>query len=232
MATVLSEQEFRDCVLPLHGLEVSLAWKGYGSAVFLELGRLSAPKNDRASHERGEACLSVAWDWRVENASSILFGSSNTRPEIEVGIRELQGSRTDNIVAVGAVPELAVTFSNGKCLRSMAMTSGNPQWGIKLPSGSWLSTEDGLLWLDAEPKGSTNDYVRESKVTEEARDRWGTPTAEPVRGRCSACDWFRRLDGDFFLLDYGVCIAEASPFDGLVVCQSSGCPVFSPSKAV
>ena len=227
MATVLSEQAFRDCLKPLHGLQVSLAWKGYGSAIFLELGRLSAPENDRGQHGRGEACLSVEWDWRVERESSVLFGSSNTRPEIEVGIRGLQGSRIENIEAVGAVPELVALFSNGQRLQSMIMTNGDPQWGIKLPSGSWLSVKGGLLLLDAEPEGSTEEYTNESKVTENATSRWGVPIAEPVQGRCDSCDWFRRLDGDFYLLDYGVCIAETSPFDGLVVHNSSGCPIFS-----
>ena len=191
MATMLSEQEFQDCVRVLQGLEVSLAWKGYGSAIFLELGRLSPPRQPRGRHEQGEACLCVEWDWRVENASSILFGSSDTRPEIADGIRRLQGSRIDDIAAVGAVPEIVALFSNEQRLRSMAMTIGDPQW----------------------------------------RGRWGVPTAEPVRGKCDACDWFRRLDGDFALLDYGVCIAEKSPFDGRVVERFSGCPVFSAPDA-
>ena len=90
MAKVLSEQEFRDCVRPLQGMPVSLAWKGYGSAVFLELGQLLPPEGIRARHERGEACLAIAWDWRVENASSVLFGSSDSGPEIEAGILGLQ----------------------------------------------------------------------------------------------------------------------------------------------
>jgi hypothetical protein len=231
MATMLSEQEFQECVRVLQGLEVSLVWKGYGSAIFLELGPLSPPRQPRGRHEQGEACLCVEWDWRVENASSILFGSSDTRPEIADGIRGLQGSRIDDIAAVGAVPEVVVLFSNEQRLRSMAMTIGDPQWGIRLPSGSWLSAKKGALWLDAKTEGSPDEYAKEIKMAEDARGRWGVPTAEPVSGKCDACDWFRRLDGDFALLDYGVCIAEKSPFDGRVVERFSGCPVFSAPDA-
>src|SRR5580658_524949 len=72
MATMLSEQDFQNHVRIPQGMEVSLAWKGYGSAIFLELGRLSPPRQPRGQHEQGEACLCVEWDWRVENASSIL----------------------------------------------------------------------------------------------------------------------------------------------------------------
>lgn len=231
MATMLSEQEFQDSVRVLQGLEISLAWKGYGSAIFLELGRLSPPRQPRGRHERGEACLCVEWDWRVENSSSILFGSSDTRPEIADGIRGLEGSRIDDIAAVGAVPEIVALFSNEQRLRSMAMTIEGPQWGIRLPSGAWLSSKEGALWLDAKPEGSSGDYAKEIKMAEEARGRWGVPNAEPVRGKCDGCDWFRRLDGDFALLDYGVCVAEKSPFDGQVVARLSGCPVFSAPDA-
>ena len=71
-------------------MPVSLAWKGYGSAVFLELGQLLPPEGERARHERGEACLAIEWDWRVEKTSSVLFGSSDSGPEIEAGILGLQ----------------------------------------------------------------------------------------------------------------------------------------------
>jgi len=230
MATMLSEQEFRDCVRPLQGLEVSLAWKGYGSAIFLELGRLSPPQQPRR-HEQGQACLRVEWDWRVENASSILFGSSDTGPEIADGIRGLQGSRIDDIAAVGAVPEIVALLSNEQRLRSMAMTTGDPQWGIRLPSGSWISAKSGVLWMDAEPERITGQDATEMKVSEDAGGRWGIPVAEPVNGKCAACGWFRYLDAHYELLDYGVCLAEASPFDGKVVNRSSGCPSFSASSS-
>lgn len=174
----------------------------------------------------------IEWDWRVENATSVLFGSSNTRPEIEDGIRGLEGSRIVSISRFGRVPEVVGNFSNGQCLRSMAMTSGDPQWGIRLPSGSWLSARDGALWMDAEPEGSADEDAGEWEVSESTRNRWGVPIVEPPGGKCGACNWFRRLDADFYLLDYGVCITEASPFDGRVVNCSSGCPIFKASNLV
>jgi hypothetical protein len=174
----------------------------------------------------------IEWDWRVENATSVLFGSSNTRPEIEDGIRGLQGSQTVSVSAFGGVPELVGSFSNGQVLRSMAMTSGDPQWGIRLPSGSWLSARNGALWLDGETEGGTDESADSWNIAENASDRWGIPVAEPVGGKCGACNWFRRLDADFHLLDYGVCIIETSLFDGKVVHRSSGCPIFRASDLV
>lgn len=113
MARVLSGQELEDQLRSLQELEIALAWKGYGSAIFIELGRLSPPQGDRERHARGEACLTIEWDWGVENGSSVLFGSSNTGPEIEAGIRGLQGSRIISASVVGCVPEFVGHFSNG-----------------------------------------------------------------------------------------------------------------------
>ena len=39
--TVFPIEEFQALVHPLIGLPVALPWKGYGSAIFLELGRLA-----------------------------------------------------------------------------------------------------------------------------------------------------------------------------------------------
>jgi len=208
-----------------------LAWKGYGSVIFLELGRLSPPRQPRGQHERGEACVCVGWNWRVESSSSILFGSADTRPKIAEGIRGLQGSRIDNIAVDCAVPEILLSFSNHQRMRSLAITIGDPEWGIRLPSGSWLSTRNGEFWLDAEPERNSDEDAREIKIADDARGRWGVPVAEPVEGKCDQCDWFRRLDGDFALLSYGVCTAAGSPFDGRIVELSSGCPVFRETDA-
>jgi hypothetical protein len=104
MGEALSEQEIEDHLRSLQGLEIALAWKGYGSAIFLELGRLSPPQSPRGRHARGEACVMVEWDWRVEKESSVLFGSSDTGPSIETGIRRLQGCRIAYMSLGGSVP--------------------------------------------------------------------------------------------------------------------------------
>jgi hypothetical protein len=232
MARVLSGQEVEDQLRSLQGLEVALAWKGYGSAVFLELGRLSPPQSNRGRYARGEACVMIEWDWRVENDSLVLFGSSNSGPKIEAGIRGLQGSRITGISVVGSVPEVVGYFSNGRCLRSFSARKGNPQWSIKLPSGTWLSAKDGALCLDAKPEGCSDEEFEEADLSGITANRWGVPKTDPAEGVCGACSWFRCLDASFNLLEYGVCIAENSPFDRRAVHRGSGCPVFSASERV
>ncbi len=142
--TEISIAQFDDFVRPLSGLPVSLAWKGYGSAIFLELGQL-APVEGMQNHQRGEACIFIEWDWRVEDSTTVLYGSSNSQPKIEKGIGGLQGTKLESISIFGSVQELIINLSNGHCLRSMVMVSGDPRWNIRLLDGSWLSCEHGRL---------------------------------------------------------------------------------------
>ena len=223
----LTPEQFEELTQPLIGLTVSLPWKGYGSAVFFELGHLSPRATKRARHNEGEACISVEWDWRVETEGAVLYGSSNSRPKIEVGIRALQGETIESIVAAGQVPELEVRFSNGHCLKSMVMVTGDPEWSIKVLDGQWIYVRDRKLQVGDGTSTVSSHEEAAFASAERASIRWGVPESEPVAGRCAACASFIRLDGNGHLLDYGCCIAEASPFDGKAVERTSGCPAFS-----
>lgn len=211
----------------LSGLAVAQPWKGYGSAIFLELGRLTPEEPDGRSHREGESCIAIEWDWRVEHLGSVLYGSSNTRPEILRGIESLQGTAIDRIDIVGDVPELVVNFSNGHCMRTMVMVDGDPQWSIKLSqAGEWLYPRRGALFI-----GDGREPIDEAQqtsfdVAREVAFRWDVPSVSPVVGRCADCRWFKSLDGDGHLLDYGVCIAASGPLDGRAVHRKSGCPAF------
>ncbi|MEY2482671.1 MAG: hypothetical protein QOK24_1199 [Verrucomicrobiota bacterium] len=223
----VTADEFDALVRPLIGMSVSLPWKGYGSTIFLELGQLS-PLPGPQRHDRGEACIWVDWDWRIEEGAKVVCGSSNRGPEIEKGIAGLQGSTVESLCVAGEVRELVASFSNGRCLKSMIMRPHDPQWSIRLSASTWLFSEAGLLY--AGDGGATELTDEERAVFDTANataQRWGEPVAEPKIGNCRDCRSFIRLDGNGALLDYGACIESASPFDGRVVNCSSGCAAFS-----
>jgi hypothetical protein len=224
---VIPIEAFVELVRPLVGLTVALPWKGYGSAVFLELGRLASVASRRGHHAEGEACISIEWDWRVEHKCSVVFGSSNTGPQIERGLARLQGSTVESVSIGGAVPELVVVFSNEHSLRSMVMVTGDPEWSIKLPDRRWLSVRAGQLLLGEGSSSLTAEEERAFALAEAAAARWGTPTVEPAPGQCRGCAWLVPIDGEGHLLDYGVCTASQSPFDGKAVHCASGCPVYA-----
>ena len=224
---------FQLMVQPLVGLAVSRPWKGYGSTIFLELGNLSPHYfKERRLGDEGEAHIEVSWDWRVENGTKILYGSSNSGPCIETGIAALMGATVEELSIVGCIPELVVQFSNGQCLRSMCMVSGEPEWCIKLPNGDYLRPRNGVLFTGKDPTGTSKQEKAEFLLADQTAARWGTPIAEPHGGRCMDCKWYRRLDGNGAFLSYGVCITADSPFDGRVVKDDGGCPTFKPLRVV
>lgn len=214
-------------VRSLIGLPVSLAWKGNGSAIFLELGEL-APSGPGRRHNDGQACIGVEWDWRVEAQGTVLYGSSNSGPQIDAGIHTLQGETITSMSVAGDVQELVIHFSNGHCLRSMAMVTGGPAWSIRTLDNQWVDVRDGGVDIGDGSAAPCSPAEREAfDMAERTANRWGIPKADPATDRCEDCNAFIPLDGNGHLLDYGCCIAEASPFDGKAVQRKSGCPVFT-----
>ncbi len=200
--------------------------------MFFEPGNLAPLESKRQCYNKGEACISVQWDWRVEAESTVLYGSSNSGPKIESGIQTLQGKTIEAISVVGQVPELVVRFSNGHFLKSMVMVTGDPEWSIKLLDGRWVYVRAGNL---ASGEGVWTLSKREEAVfalAERTAARWGVPTANPMLGQCSACASFIPLDGNGSLLDYGCCVAETGPFDGRAVKRTSGCHAFTSEAEV
>jgi len=220
-------EEFQALVQPLVGLPVSLPWKGYGSAIFLELGELAPLKSSRRHHNEGQACISVEWDWRVEAETRVLYGSSNSGPKIASGIMGLQGTTLHGLFLVGQVPELVVQFSNGHRLCSMSMQTGDPEWSIKLPDKRWVYAKRGSLLIGSGGSETSEQEKSAFALAERTASRWGIPTAEHRGGSCATCASFVALDGQGHMLDYGACLAEGGPFDGRVVNRDSGCPFFS-----
>jgi hypothetical protein len=229
-------EDFQDLIQPLIGMVVSLPWKGYGATIFLELGKLAPLESERQHYKKGESCISGMSGWRVESGSEVLFGTLNSNQEIERGILSLLGTKIERLSIVGRVPELEIQFSNGYCLRSMVMVSGQPEWAIRLPSGDWLDTIGSLLSVGdgRDTRDSATEEEEDTFESEQAMyalaqytaKRWGTPILEPKLGECAHCASFVPVDGHGALLDYGVCIEKDSSFDGHIVMRKSGCPSF------
>jgi hypothetical protein len=214
-------------VRPLVGMPISLPWKGHGSAIFLELGNLAPLERPRQRRQNGQVTIYVGWDWRVEKGSRVLFGSSNSKPEIEDGIDALTGVTIQNISIQGFVPELAIEFSNGARMMSAAMRTDTSEWSIRLPGAVWISCDEGVVHSgNGAAIGLTPE---EEAVFEHAHltaRRWAVPVGIGKKGRCDSCAYMIRLDGNADFLDYGVCTSAESKFDGRVVNMGSGCASF------
>ncbi len=221
--------DFSELVRPLLGLPVSHAWKGYGATLFVELGRLSpvfSKRDRRRLDDRGEACIWIEYDWRVEDGASVLYGGSNTAHEIDRGFQSLIGATVASLRREGDVPELIVRFSNGHCLRTMATVTGEPQWCVQLPSGAYID-HAGIKPPDSRPFELSPKEQAAYDLADAVAKRWGERPGERSLGRCRDCACFAWIDGWGALSDYGVCLSAASPADGRVVYVADGCSSFT-----
>jgi hypothetical protein len=216
----------------LIGLPVSRVSNGCGSAIFLQLGRLREERlRDRCALV-GEAGIGVEWDWRIECGTRIVGGSSTSRPAIQMCLEALVGARIESIEFEGPIRELVVRFSTGHILRTMAMFPDDPQWTIRSTADDVLHACDGELVVGGGFDPLPEYWLAASDLAESTAQRWGQPEVAPVGERCGECRWFVRLDGTGHFLDYGCCAGAASPRDGRVVHQGSGCPAFEAAADV
>lgn len=127
------------------GMPVSHAWRGYGSALFLELGKVT---DSRENNPRGEATFMLEFDWRVEKLRSIYFGSTSGSHKITNGLKRLAQEEVTGVEIEGRLPELIITFSGNLWLRTFTLYEPQPQWTIFLPNGECLSSEQGKIKIE------------------------------------------------------------------------------------
>jgi hypothetical protein len=148
----ITAAELRERAAPLVGLPVSRPWRGYGSALFLELGTLreeprppSRANPEGGAYRVGEATVMIEWSWRVERPRSIAFGSWSTDRRMDFGISRLEGHRVEGIAVEGRLPELVVALSGGLWVHAFSTVEGQPQWTLFLADGSWVTVAGGGL---------------------------------------------------------------------------------------
>ena len=156
----ISREEFHALSRHLVGMPVSRAWRGHGSAVFLELGALHVHQSPRGpTGDQGEATVMVEWSWRVEGPRSVRFGSWSTDRRMDNAIPGLAGRTVESVEAWGRIPELAVGLSGGLALVSFTTVESQPQWAVFLREGDWVFVQRGRLFRDTwhdEPGAGTD----------------------------------------------------------------------------
>ena len=217
--------EFARISQPLLGLTIMRTSNSFGSAIFLDL--------DTA--DDGGA-VSFYWDWRLEDDTEILCGSSNSRPDISSALQTLIGLKIAGLVVEKPLPDITIILSNGWRLRSMSLISGNPEWHITLPDQSILGGRLGKLihTLNQIPDDYHPDPLadRFRDISIAAEKRWFDRSAIAPGNKCQDCLFFVRLNGPAAFLWYGACACADSPFDRKVVHQASHCDQFFPANPV
>jgi hypothetical protein len=142
-------QTFRDALV---GLPLSRLWRGYGSAIFLQFGRLT-PRTRRSGgpgNPTGELELMIQWSWRIESAVSILCGSWSEEHLWEPSFDLLRNKVVVELSAVGRLPEIVVALTEGLYVSSFMTAEGDPQWSLFDRRERTLSVLEGQLKLDVD----------------------------------------------------------------------------------
>ena len=93
----------------LLGLELTHAWRGYGSTLMLEFGTLAprARRDGTPGNATGEYSAMLEWSWRIESDNSILCGAWCDEGLWDAAIADLKGRKVTSLELFGRLPELA-----------------------------------------------------------------------------------------------------------------------------
>jgi hypothetical protein len=123
--------EFDGVCAHLSGIPVTHIWRGYGSAIFIELGELKPGRllrNGTPGNPKGPFSLRIEWSWRIEGKRRIWCGSWSDEERWPRAFRRLLGSTVSSISLFGRLPEIDIGLSNGLHVVSMMTAEGDPRW--------------------------------------------------------------------------------------------------------
>lgn len=147
-----STAAFENCTKELVGLPINYVWRGYGSAIFLEIGKLTphSKRDGSPGSPIGEFSLGVEWSWRVEDRNAIRCGSWSDEDLWEPALDTLRNARIARCELFGALPEIAITTDGNIRFLSFSTTEGQPQWHLvdrRNGSARWFTVREGRLHL-------------------------------------------------------------------------------------
>ncbi|HLP27956.1 MAG TPA: DUF3027 domain-containing protein [Candidatus Didemnitutus sp.] len=196
------------------GATVVRAWKGYGSALFLDLAEGQDPKD-----------VFFGFEWRCERGSVVERGWNDSMPKIADLCETLNGLTVTAITIADGVPDLIVTLSDGRIIRTIV--EDRPDWTVRMGpdldvylDDTWTLGGDG----DTSMRTFHDEIHREDlELTSAADERWRSRITPNSTLNCWNCNFYRRINASNALLDWGVCLSPLSPYDGTAVNRGHLC---------
>ena len=147
----------------LSGMPISHAWRGYGSAIFLEFGRLTPAKNRDGSpalrrdgssrNTKGDMEAMIESGWHIDGDGGVVADSRSAGPIIQRSVDELIGLCVVSVQAVGSPPELEIKLTTGRTITTFAEEELASQWTLfdrRSPPTKWLHVREGSLTEEVE----------------------------------------------------------------------------------
>jgi hypothetical protein len=153
-------EAFHPFAASLVGLPISRVWRGYGSALFIELG-ITAPvarRDGSPGNPEGEVSLGIEWSWRIEDQTAIRCGSWSEEGLWEPAFDQLRNRRVARCELFGLLPEVILTADTGIRLLTFSTTEGQPQWHLvdrRNGPPRWFTVREGYLHLGDGTEPST-----------------------------------------------------------------------------
>ena len=143
---------FESFAASLIGLPISHVWRGHGSAIFVECGKLEpvTRRDGSTGNPQGEVSLGIEWSWRIEDRTAIRCGSWSEEELWEPALTLLRDARIERCELFGTLPEVAITTDGEIRLLSFSTTDGQPQWHfVDRRNGPprWFTVREGRLHL-------------------------------------------------------------------------------------
>ena len=142
----ISKAEANTRINELKGEVVSHVWRGHGSSLFLELGKLE--NNSKTNNPQGEQTVIMEWSWRVEETNSIVAGSWSDNNEIDDILVLLKGKTIEDVAYFGRLSELSIKLSENLWLLSFMTEKGDPEWAIKFRNKEYLKFCNGSFKIE------------------------------------------------------------------------------------
>ncbi len=196
------------------GARIVRAWKGYGSALFLDLAEGQDPKD-----------VFFGFEWRCERGSVVERGWNDSMPEIADLCKTLNGLTVTAITIADGVPDLIVTLSDGRIIRTIV--EDRPDWTVRMGPDLYVYLDE--TWTlggdgDTSLRAFHDEIHRDDQeLTSAADERWRSRIVGNPLHPCRTCRFYRRIDASDALLDWGVCISPLSRFDGGTVNLDHSC---------
>ena len=148
----MPNESFEALAASMVGLPLSHVWRGYGSAIFIEIGDLTQRviRDGSPGQPEGELSLGVEWSWRIEDKRSIICGSWSEEELWESSLDLLRNDKIIGLELFGALPEILIHTEQGNRFASFSTTEGQPQWYLvdrRSEPVRWFTVRDGQLHI-------------------------------------------------------------------------------------